>query len=38
MCVLGCVAHVLAENGGGISELPEWMLKPVPQPAPSPVN
>ena len=31
MCTLGCVVHVLMEHGGGISELPEWLLKPVPR-------
>jgi predicted NBD/HSP70 family sugar kinase len=28
MCILGCVATVLAETGAGYSELPAWLLAP----------
>ncbi|MFT4030376.1 MAG: ROK family transcriptional regulator [Protaetiibacter sp.] len=28
MCILGCVATVLAETGVGFSELPAWLLTP----------
>jgi len=28
MCILGCVASVLASQGHGMSELPSWMLTP----------
>lgn len=33
MCVLGCIAHALTENSGGIHELPEWLMKPVGYPS-----
>jgi predicted NBD/HSP70 family sugar kinase len=29
VCILGCVAHVLATRGSGISDIPEWLLHPV---------
>lgn len=29
MCILGCVAHVLDQTGGGISEIPTWLLEPT---------
>jgi predicted NBD/HSP70 family sugar kinase len=29
MCILGCTAAVLAELGGGLGELPTWLLSPV---------
>jgi predicted NBD/HSP70 family sugar kinase/biotin operon repressor len=29
MCILGCTAAVLAELGGGLGELPQWLLAPI---------
>jgi predicted NBD/HSP70 family sugar kinase len=29
MCILGCVAAMLTELGAGISDLPEWLLRPT---------